>query len=143
MTSTTTSTTTSPAPSPSLLGRLRSRTRRNGLDVELPEDHWHAGDPRVVNGTLALPAGDVPSPRAPVDQRRPGSAREVDVRDTAVLDLRPKAHGTGMLPVTQPAAPPRAPEPRESHETPAAAAPVTPAPPTEPAASPETSTWLG
>lgn len=125
------STTSSASPSPSFLVRLRARARRNGVEVELPEDHWHAGDPRVVDGTLALAAGDVPSPRTPVDRRRLSAVREVDVRDTAVLDLRPKALGTGVLPVTLPVVPSAAPEP-----------PAAPAAPTSGGCS-ETSTWLG
>jgi hypothetical protein len=91
----------------------------------------------VVDGTLALAAGDVPSPRTPVDRRRLSAVREVDVRDTAVLDLRPKALGTGMLPVVLPLAPSRAPEP------PAAAEPDAAGPPAGPAECSETSTWLG
>lgn len=125
------STTSSASPSPSFLVRLRARARRSGVEVDLPEDHWHAGDPRVVDGTLALVAGEVPSPRSPVDRRRLSAVREVDVRDGAVLDLRPKALGTGMLPVTLPTAATRAPEP------PAAA----PGPTTGECS--ETSTWLG
>lgn len=132
-----TSTTSSPVPPPSFLVRLRARARRNGVEVELPEDHWHAGDPRVVDGTLALVAGDVPSPRTPVDRRRLSAVREVDVRDTAVLDLRPKALGTGVLPVTLPVAPPQAPE------LPGAAGPGTSGPAAGPEECSETSTWLG
>lgn len=134
-----TSTTSSPVPSPSFLVRLRARARRSGVELELPEDHWHAGDPRVVDGTLALAASDVPSPRAPVDRRRLSAVREVDVRDTAVLDLRPKALGTGVLPVTLPPAP----SPSRAPGLPAAAAPETARPPAEPAECSETSTWLG
>lgn len=126
-----------PTSSPSFLVRLRARSRRQDGDVQLPEDHWHAGDPRVVDGTLAL-AGDVPSPRSPVDRRRLAAVREIDVRDAAVLDLRPKAPGTGTVPLTAPAAPARTPSP------PAASGQLEPTvAPAAPGTWSETSTWLG
>jgi hypothetical protein len=98
---------------PSFIDRLRSRSRRPEqvalLDAippvletspgplvdlhgapaghELPDDHWHAGDPRLVpGGTLQL-AGDVPSPRRPVDRRGLHLVPEVDLRGE-VVDLR-------------------------------------------------------
>lgn len=104
---------------PSFIDRLRSRSRRPEqvalLDAippvletspgplvdlhdaqavhDLPDDHWHAGDPRLapggsvqLGGAVQL-AGDVPSPRRPVDRRGLHLVPEVDLRGE-VVDLR-------------------------------------------------------
>ncbi len=130
------STTSSASPSPSFLVRLRARARRqDGEVVQLPEDHWHAGDPRLVDGALAL-SGDVPSPRSPVDRRRLAAVPEVDVREPAVLDLRPSARPSGPD-VPRPPAARRAPEEEALVER-----AERPLPSPAPVWS-ETSTWLG
>ncbi|TNM64308.1 hypothetical protein FHN55_14195 [Streptomyces sp. NP160] len=126
---------------PSFIDRLRSRSRRPGqgalLDpallpvletspgplpdlavrTELPEDHWHAGDPRLAEGATVLGAGDLPHPRRPVDRRGLHLVPDVDLRGE-VVDLRGAA--------------PAAPAARAE-----AVAPEREAPCTEP------STWLG
>ncbi|MGQ7297141.1 hypothetical protein [Quadrisphaera sp. KR29] len=121
---------------PSFIDRLRSRSRRPGpalllgaappplLETSpgpLPEDHWHAGDPRLLPPAPASAVQDVPSPRRPVDRRGLTVVPEVDLR-ADVVDLR----GDGSSSTR--------------------AAPVTPA--TAPAPGPdapcsEPSTWLG
>lgn len=126
--------------SPSFIDRIRSRSRRPEQAVlldtapgpllqtspsPLPEDHWHAGDPRLAQGSLLL-AGDVPSPRRPVDRRRLTVVPEVDLR-AEVLDLtgaRPQQRDAAAAAATPPPAP--------SERTPVADAPCT-----------EPSTWLG
>ncbi|PWJ49057.1 hypothetical protein SAMN06264364_12748 [Quadrisphaera granulorum] len=90
---------------PSFIDRLRSRSRRSDRSAllgaapdlvletspgPLPEDHWHAGDPRLAPGDTVLRTADVPSPRRPVDQH-PVDRHPVDRHDLAVVpevDLR-------------------------------------------------------
>ncbi|MBC3763182.1 hypothetical protein ACUN7V_14745 [Quadrisphaera oryzae] len=101
---------------PSFIDRLRSRSRRPeqvsllgavppplvetspgplvapAPALALPEDHWHAGDPRLAPGATSLQAPslhapELPSPRRPVDRRGLHVVPEVDLRGE-VVDLR-------------------------------------------------------
>ncbi|MEH3078632.1 MAG: hypothetical protein PGN11_18550 [Quadrisphaera sp.] len=51
---------TSPGPLPDLA--VLPAAPLVAIQAELPEDHWHAGDPRLLPGGTVVLAGDVPSP---------------------------------------------------------------------------------
>lgn len=122
--------------SSSFLVRLRARRRQDGaVSLQLPQDHWHAGDPRMLDGALALQADPLPQPRRPVDARRALSAvPEVDVRD-GVVDLRSGARTAGALRTVTAQMP-------AVQVLPVAEPTAMPAVPVQHACS-ETSTWLG
>lgn len=117
---------TSPGPLPDLA--VLPAAPLVAIQAELPEDHWHAGDPRMLPGGTVVLAGDVPSPRRPVDRRGLHLVPEVDLRGE-VLDLRAAAAG----------APPALVDVVDE----AVAAPAAPDTPEREAPCTEPSTWLG